>query len=149
MAVLVKKEWEKHISKVTRFNYYVMLVVLTFKNKSIHIFQVYVPPNDEKSKVEINNIINKHISKSNKTYTVIMGDFNMLHTPLLDTNNLNTQKYRREDRLITTLRINGLYDSFRLLYPDTIDYTWSQNESSSRIDYIWISDNWSHLIWKA
>ena len=78
-----------------------------------------------------------------------MGDLNSIVDSSLDRSG-NTRFFKQPSSLINFL-INNLYiDIYRMLHPTTKAYTWSttKNEEtiSSRIDHIWVSENWAQDI---
>src|SRR4051812_8942706 len=51
---------------------------------------------------------------------------------------MNPVTHHRTCQVIQEFRIQGYKDSFRTVNPDKIDYTWSNHNTATRIDHIWI-----------
>ena len=94
---------------------------------------------------------NEHANnkKFNHYYSVILGDLNSIVDNSLDRAG-NTRFFRHPSSLVNFL-VNNLYiDTYRFLHPTNRAYTWSTTRHvstiSSRIDHIWVSENWAHDI---
>ena len=53
VGLLISKEWEKHIGKVTRFSNYYINTILIFKKYKLVVISVYIPPSDKEEKIKI------------------------------------------------------------------------------------------------
>ena len=53
VGLLISKEWEKHIGKVTRFSNYYIDTLLIFKKYKLVVISVYIPPSDKEEKKKI------------------------------------------------------------------------------------------------
>src|SRR4051794_23218483 len=75
-----------------------------------------------------------------------MEDFNAHVDLTMDTT--STQK-KVPDQNITTIKELNFTDTYRFFNPDTPGHTWSHNNTSSKIDYIWVSPTLTAYITKA
>ena len=65
-----------------------------------------------------------------------MGDLNSTPNPKVD--RLPTKKHNSpENKLLKILKYHNFYDTFRLFHPSSIKFTYTHNNSASRIDQIW------------
>ena len=78
-----------------------------------------------------------------------MGDLNSIVDNTLDRKG-NTRFFKQPSSLVNFLTNNLYIDTFRFLHPTSRTYTWSTTrvdiQISSRIDHIWVSDNWTRDI---
>ena len=141
-----------HIVDTTTIQHYLIKLTLEFKGCHLHIYGLYYPPTDKPTQRQITNYIKKEHALSKRRdlhYTIILGDFNSIVDPILDRQG-NTRHYRNPSALVVFL-INNLYiDTYRFLHPTDRAYTWHTTRNltniSTRIDHIWVSENWTHDI---
>ena len=70
---------------------------------------------------------------------VIMGDFNHTADNILDRQHLQTANFKRLP-IFNQMKKQDFNDTYRDMHPIQQDYTWSNGEAATRIDYIWVSD---------
>lgn len=92
-----------------------------------------------------------HTLKAERPNLIIVGDYNIAHTEkdIHDpVRNKNTTGFLPEERAwMTKWFASGFTDSFRLMHPDSVEYSWwsyragaRANNKGWRIDYISVSD---------
>ena len=161
VSILVHKKLERNIYRVERIEGYVLTINFLFKGKKrLCLIQVYLP-NDQKRSKEVQKQIKKHIreGKLNDANIVVMGDFNATNNPLEDrassSRTPEKQKIQKgwqpEISLFPFLEDIGLIDIHKYWEEITspykqISHTWKNKRSSSRIDYIWISQNMANNV---
>ena len=65
-----------------------------------------------------------------------MGDLNGTSDPKID--RLPAKKYNSpENQLLKLLKYHNFQDTFRLFHPSSVKFTYTHNNSASRIDQIW------------
>jgi exonuclease III len=87
VAIAIDKKWDKHKGTISSPNPYIIQADLYFKDCTIHIIQVYCPPNDLSMQKTISKYIRDHekkYKKRNLHRTIIMGDFNFIMDRDLD-----------------------------------------------------------------
>ena len=96
------------------------------------------------------DLIGKVESAAESDLTIIGGDFNLVLDPEMDRLNSKHNPPKACDVLVKYLNKAHLIDSWRMLHPDTKEFTWSrtscQNPSASRIDMIFLPVSWSNKI---
>ena len=151
VAIIVYKEWYKHLGYINFIHdHYCMEIQLLFRGASIHVFQLYLPPNHDEIQVnsQINSDLRKRLitlNKKDNTYIVVNGDANSVTDPLLDRiGNFRANKKPRQ--IIGIMDELNFIDSYRLFHPNQKAFTWHNNQSmnliKSRIDYSWWSKLW-------
>ncbi|CAG8771553.1 8999_t:CDS:2, partial [Gigaspora margarita] len=105
---------------------------------------------NKKVNKEAQRTIIKEICKNrNNTYTCIMGDFNTVGSTSMDTNNTERKNQGVGKTLIEWLKNRDFIDSFHFINPNKKEYTWQKDNSASRIDYIWLEEEFQDIIMKA
>src|SRR5437868_2842919 len=94
VGVVISREWEKHIGKVTRFSNYYIDILLMFKKVKIVVIVVYIPPSDKEEKKKIQQQIIRKIRECEKAKirVVVMGDFNDIRSKELDQNRVESSR---------------------------------------------------------
>src|SRR3954468_19901271 len=140
-GLLIHTQWRKHIFKIYKHEGRGIAIDLIFKGKNhFKIICIYTPAN--KANKQAHTLLHQWISHqlqmaTNLNYhTIFMEDFNTYTTANLDTNSKNTKPPSNTIKLLQHL---NYLDTYRTLYLNTIEHTWSNETSSSRVDYIWIS----------
>lgn len=140
VGILIEKEWNKHLTKVVTPNPYMIGAVLTFKKVAFKIWIIYLPPNDDSMKREIQRLLMKDIATAKANlHFIIGGDFNKILDPELDTANQDPKQTIKKLPLTKWVEKLGFVESFRYCNPKTKKFTWSNGRSKTRIDHIWIS----------
>ncbi|CAB4480688.1 unnamed protein product [Rhizophagus irregularis] len=148
MALYMKDKWAKHIGKILNPTDNILYVQLIFKQCSISIVQVYMPPNDTQERVEVAKFITDQINEyknnnnNNNNYLIIAGDFNAIVNKHQD--KLHVTKQWNNNQIFNTLLDNDFIDTYREANPNKKEFTWSNGSNSTRIDYIWLSSNWTN-----
>src|SRR4051794_23468308 len=84
---------------------------------------------------------------THNTYTICMGDFNAICNLWINKLPIKTNSYK--DSNIELLQTLNFTDTFRELHPHQKEFSWSKNNSQSRIDLIWISPNLAYSLLEA
>ncbi|PKB95764.1 DNase I-like protein [Rhizophagus irregularis] len=147
MALFMKVKWAKHIGKILNPTDNILYVQLIFKQCSISIVQVYMPPNDAQERAEVAKFITDQIDEyknnnNNNNYLIIAGDFNAIVNKHQD--KLHVTKQWSNNRIFNKLLDNDFIDTYREANPNKKEFTWSNGSNSTRIDYIWLSPNWTN-----
>ncbi|EXX64728.1 hypothetical protein RirG_140060 [Rhizophagus irregularis DAOM 197198w] len=148
MALYMKDKWAKHIGKILNPTDNILYVQLIFKQCSISIVQVYMPPNDTQERIEVAKFITDQINEyknnnnNNNNYLIIAGDFNAIVNKHQD--KLHVTKQWNNNQIFNTLLDNDFIDTYREANPNKKEFTWSNGSNSTRIDYIWLSSNWTN-----
>src|SRR5690242_5331563 len=109
---------------------------------------LYAPPNnDQKKKALHKAIIKKYINRSLRSQMIVMGDFNSIIDTELD--RTPKLKYIKQDPFLNWLQRQEFANAFRTIYPKSRKYTWSNGDTSTRIDQIWVSDKLSYGLFDA
>jgi exonuclease III/ribonuclease HI len=149
-AIYFKNKWAKHIGKVSNPEENILIVTLYFKQCIIIIAQIYMPPNDKDSRQvilqQIRILIESHYRERN-TYIIIAGDFNAVVDKNLD--KLNNTHKGSYNKVFDTFKHYEFIDTYRAAHPDKKEFTWSNTLNRTRIDYIWLSPNWSNDMIKS
>ena len=75
-----------------------------------------------------------------------MGDFNSIVNLELDRMQNTERRGIKRSPLLNWLKRQDFQDTFRFINPRAEEYTWSNGETSTRIDQIWVSDNVLNVI---
>jgi exodeoxyribonuclease III len=148
VSLICTNEMAKHVGEVKRYNEYLLKVGFFLKGIAIKVIVMYNPPsNIEISKKITENIREEIRNKTNKQNIIVIGDFNQIVNPVLDKSTAGSKKPRA---LIHNMLIKEKFlDTFRLMNPEAREYTWSNGQTSTRIDQIWISREVKGRIVKA
>ena len=150
VGILIAEHLANFIHKIdcTSVPHYVIKASLCFKGCYLQIYGIYNPPTDRPMQQAILKYIKQEhlVNKSHSYYhTVILGDFNSIVDSSLDKSG-NTRFYKQPSTLINFLQNNLYIDTFRFLHQYTKAYTWRAHRHThtiaSRIDHIWVSNNW-------
>ncbi|CAB4483141.1 unnamed protein product [Rhizophagus irregularis] len=66
VCIMINKKWEKHIGKIRRLGAYYIEAWLFFKNCTLIIGVIYLPPSDTKKQNELTNYIKKEFTNHSK-----------------------------------------------------------------------------------
>jgi exonuclease III len=150
VGIIIKKELDKHIYKKNTFEDRGIYIDMAFKrNTKLRIITIYNPANASKDLITRANLHDWLIHAINeatnhKMFTIVMGDFNATHDPILDTNKFCPPK--SPNMLFETLTSFNFIDTFRSIHPSKKEFTWVRNGAGRRLDYIWMSPHFSNLI---
>ena len=148
VGLLISKQWEKFIGQIERFNEYLISVSLVLKQLEIIVIMLYAPPNNDQEKKTLRKaIIKKYINRSLRSQMIVMGDFNSIIDAELD--RTPKLKYIKQDPFLNWLQRQEFANAFRTIYPKSRKYTWSNGDTSTRIDQIWVSDKLSYGLFDA
>lgn len=132
--------------------------VITLEFDSFYMVTVYVP-NSQRDLVRIDyrmsweDSFRKYLSELKKVKTVVMcGDLNVAHEEIdlknPKTNHMSAGFSDQERNKFSELLDAGFVDSYRMLYPDKIEYSWwsymfhaREKNTGWRIDYFIVSDD--------
>jgi exonuclease III len=145
VAIILKSQWEKHVSKVSYINPYAIQIKMEFKGCTIFVTQVYLPPSDKIASIDTQKEIISHIRDTKhkqEVVYIIMGDFNSIVDKELDRSG-NTRFYKKPILLFNLFNNYGFIDTYRAYHPTDQAFTWSNRTIHTRIDHIWISPNLS------
>jgi exonuclease III/ribonuclease HI len=153
VGLILKNKYTKHIYKKQFYTDRGICIDMAFKrNTKIRVINIYNPANinqDLEIRRELHHWLKSLLSEatSKNIITMVMGDFNAIHDPLLDTNkNTNPKK---PNILFETLTSYCFTDTFRHLHPNKKEFTWIGKGAGRRLDYIWTSAHLSHRILDA
>ena len=148
VGLLISDQWEKYIGQIDKVNEYLISVSLVLKQLEIIIIMLYIPPNNEyEKKIVQKKIIEKFINRSLRSQVVVIGDFNSIIDPELDRSPILRQI--KQDPLLNWLQKQEFLDAFRTIYPRTKRFTWTNGDTSTRIDQIWVSEELAQGLFDA
>ena len=85
VALLIKKEWNKHLIELSTPDTYSLRAKFAFKGFTLILWVVYAPPNDKETHLKIQQRIALDAIKKNiKTKMIIGGDLNTKETAIED-----------------------------------------------------------------
>ena len=86
VSLLISKEQEKHIGKVTRFSNYYIDTLLIFKKYKLVVINIYILPSDKEEKKKIQQKVIQKIRECerDRIRVIVMGDFNDIRSKELD-----------------------------------------------------------------
>src|SRR6266542_1121638 len=141
LACIINHKWRKHFWKADRISPYFMNVQFLFKGLIICIWIIYAAPADPAILTNALAHIQKECSSRtalespDKYINIVTGDFNKTINGRLDR---SPQNDSCNASIFSDLSQVGLGDAFRAIYPDKVEFSWSNGSTSTRIDYIWI-----------
>ena len=91
-----------------------------FKQLELMIIMIYMPPN--------------------QTQIVIIGDLNCIVDPELDRSSILKYSSFKKEPILRWLIGQDFKDSFRIANPRSKEFSWTNGESSTRIDQIWMTE---------
>src|SRR5205085_7884095 len=133
VGIIIHKHIAKYIGKIQTFKNFLIEIDLFFKNSHIKLIQIYFPTQEKKLlRKEILTYLTP-ILQSSQYKIIIMGDLNGTPNPKLD--RLPHKKHNiPENQLLKNLKYHNFKDTFRLFHPTSIKFTYTHNNSASRID---------------
>ena len=141
LACIINHKWRKYFWKADKISPYLMNVRFLFKGLIICVWIIYAAPTDLSILPKALAHIQKECSSSaelespDKFVHIVTGDFNKTTNGRLDRIPPNDS---HNDSIFFNLSQAGLGDAFRAIYPDKVEFSWSNGSISTRIDYIWI-----------
>ena len=147
VAILLNKNFEYSITSVYKDREGNMISLdLNFIDTSMKLLNLYAPNKDSPDFFEKV----KDILHSNKqTFTMILGDFNLILDPLLDCDqykHLNNPRSRKV--VLEIINVFNLLDIFRFHHPSLKRYTWRRKNPfrQARLDYFLVSSAMQDII---
>ena len=138
VGLLIHKKWERHLGQVKKDSPYYLEATFLFKQLELIIIMVYIPPNNKEiTRAVQQSIVKKVAQGSQRNQYIIMGDFNYVPDQTLDRKCPRSQ--HKKFPLYKWLYKQEFVDSYRVINPDSKEFTWSRQDQSSRIDQIWTS----------
>lgn len=139
---------------------------LTLEFPNFYLIDSYTPNSQQKLKridyrMYYDDNLRKYMLKLSKNKPVILcGDLNVAHEEIDikndKTNHQNPGFSDKERNKFSELLDSGFIDSFRMLHPDEVKYSWwsyrfnaRKNNAGWRIDYFVVSENGKDMIDKA
>ena len=127
---MISNYLKSHIYKIQKHKGGAIAIDLFFKNDfKFRIISVYLSSGDitRRNKTQTKVIQWIQQAQTLKLHPIVLGDFNI--------DNSQTKPSHSKSRLINFLQANNLYDL--AYHTDNYLPTWHNNQSSSKIDYIW------------
>ena len=123
-------------------------IELTIAERTMRIMCIYAPSqgDDIAGPFFERTIFNRDWNSEQDN--LIIGDFNLIQDVNLDRSNANTKYYKMKTlNALKNFKLeNSMIDPWRMSFPDKHEYSWSNKNSSSRIDYTLTTANTYHLI---
>src|SRR6185295_12888050 len=149
VGILVEEHWEKHVGAVRKINEYMIEIILYFKQLELVILGVYIPPNDKAAgRLIQQKIVEIVTQKKRQAQVIICGDFNHTANNILDRQHPQSKNFKRLP-IFSWIKKQNFCDTYRDMHPTSQEYTWSNGEAATRIDYIWISEELASGLQKA
>jgi exonuclease III len=124
-------------------------LILYFKQLELVVLGVYIPPSDKLIGKNIQQKIVEIVTKKRRqTQIVILGDFNHTANNILDRQYPQAANFKRLP-IFNWMKKQNFSDSYRDMHPTSQEFTWSNGEAATRIDYIWISEELASGLQKA
>ena len=115
-------------------------ITLYFKQLELVVITIYIPLNNKIAGRNIQQkIVETVLRRKRQTQIIVMGDFNHTVDNILDRQHPQTTNYKRLP-IFSWMKKQDFRDTYRDLNPIGQQFTWSNGEAATRIDYIWISD---------
>jgi exonuclease III len=135
VCIMINKKWEKHIGKVNRIGAYYIEAWLLFKNCTLIVGVIYIPPSDTKIQSELTSYIKKEFTNHSKKnrYYILIGDLNSYLDRTLDYSG-PSKLGKKPSNIITWLDNAFFTDTYRKLNPKKRCFTWKNKNTSTRID---------------
>jgi exonuclease III len=141
VGILVEERWERHLGQIDRVNEYMIVANFIFKQLELMVIMIYMPPNNKEEQRRIQRaIIERYIKRTYRTQIVIMGDLNCIVDPELDRSSILKYSSFKKEPIIKWLIGQNFKDSFRIGNPKSKEFSWTNGESSTRIDQIWMTE---------
>jgi len=141
VGLLVEERWERHLGQIDRVNEYMIVANFIFKQLELMIIMIYMPPNNKEEQRRIQRaIIERYIKRTYRTQIVIMGDLNCIVDPELDRSSILKYSSFKKEPILRWLIGQDFKDSFRIANPRSKEFSWTNGESSTRIDQIWMTE---------
>jgi exonuclease III len=158
ISILVHKTLAKNIHQVHKIDGHLLALNFRFKGrKKLVLIQIYLPNNKQKSDTlqkQIQTIVKKE--KLNNANIIIMGDFNAASNPQEDRSNKAESSKKAKTKkswkpeiplffFLEDLDFLDVQKNWEEIIPISKQKspTWQNHNSSSRIDYIWTSQELS------
>jgi ribonuclease HI len=141
VLLLIRKDIGKYIESVEKIPGFMVAVNLLSRRRKTFICQIYLPCHKKESlqiQEELKKILG--IKRKEKYSIILMGDFNAVVNPKRDRSIRDHQFTPNEEPeipLFDYLLDNSFLDIQEIWEEENTSYTWRNNTSSSRIDYIW------------
>ncbi|CAJ0826013.1 9747_t:CDS:2 [Entrophospora sp. SA101] len=146
VGLMIKKSISIYVQKVKESNGRIIYADLFLPHQKIRIINVYINSStstewDRKERLQTENETISIIEegKKNNYSNIIIGDFNA-DPDKLELDRMNNKKIDRKYHLIKFLQ-NKNYIDIHTNIEDDKCYTWKNNNSTSRIDLIWMPNN--------
>jgi hypothetical protein len=137
------------VGAVKRVNEYMIEITLYFKQLELVVIGIYIPPSDKMMRRFIQQKIVERVTKQKRqTQFVIMGDFNHTVNNIIDRQHSQSENFKRL-LIFNWMRKQNFIDTYRNMHPTSQEYTWSNKEAATRIDYIWVSEELALGLQKA
>jgi len=149
IGIMVSEQCEKHVGAVKKINKYMIELILYFKQLELVVLGVYIPPSDKAIGKSIQQKIVEIVTKKRRhTQFVILGDFNHITNNILDRQHLQAANFKRLP-IFNWMKKQNFSDTYREMHPTSQEFTWSNGEVATRIDYIWLSEGLALGLQKA
>ncbi|GET64808.1 hypothetical protein GLOIN_2v1780757 [Rhizophagus irregularis DAOM 181602=DAOM 197198] len=156
VGLIIKKNYARHIVNYNSFKGRIIYVNFIFSgNKKMRIINYY----GKSGRVTLDNF-NQEVkiyfdkikelvreSKAQNAEIILLGDFNLHYEKYLDDKN-NNRKMKKEHKLFEWIEDEqNFYDPFYIMFDNLSQhslntfYPFNTNQNSSRIDYIWVTEN--------
>ena len=129
-GIMISNSLKPHIHKIQKHNGGAIGIDIFFKNDfKFRIISVYLSSGNIARRNETQTKVIHWIQEAQrlKLHPIVLGDFNI--------DNSKTKPSHTKSRLINFLQANNLYDLAN--HTNNYSFTWYNNQSYSRIDYIW------------
>ncbi len=130
---------------------YYIEATLHLKQCILIIGSVYFPPNDHTTAQDLFKYIKEEYAKHNKNnrFYVLLGDFNAYRDKNIDYKGPSNNNNKKYHQTISWLEQQLFTDTYRSMNPKGKKYTWSRDNSFTRIDYIWTDQKLDHTLLNA
>ena len=147
VTTIFKNNFVYNISKIIR-DTEGNCIVTDFETSdiSVRLINIYAPNNDPP---QFFHSLKNYIEENNQSYLILCGDFNLVLSPSLDSNNyININNPKSRKKLIEIMNIHSLEDSFRYIHPNLRRYTWRRKNpiKQARLDYFIVTNTLLDLV---
>ena len=113
--------------------------------KIYHVINMYASP-DKVERIDNFHTLDKFLCEINKGSIILCGDFNVTLDPSLDRSGDHESHVASQNALQLLILEHSLIDTFRKTNGNEIMFTWSRDNSCSRLDRVYISSHISNRL---
>jgi len=114
--------------------------ILHIELNGIHIINIYAPAK-RKQRIHFLYKLSNYIHQYNRHNLVLIGDFNSIVTDIDKRNGMKRWDRSMKHHILGLITNNNLIDTFRYLHPAELKFTYIRENTASRIDHAYVTNN--------